>query len=495
MDAPESGYNQITPGNPSQFDPAGLNAGRTQEVSKAAATASASEFILIADDDPTALHYLDQSIRDLGYKTQLAKDGQEAIDALHSNALVAIVDLRMPLASGLDCLHHVREHYPDTQVIMISGNGEINDAVAAMKEGACDYITKPVDSETLKAVVAQAVSNARLAREHRGLKAAISTSGQAANFATTSKSSQALMKQVHRVASLDSTVLLTGESGTGKSTVARMIHQQGNRSNGPFVSINCASLPRDLIEAELFGHSRGAFTGAISDRPGRAEIAHGGTLFLDEIGDLPLELQPKLLTFLQDRTVQRIGSNTQQVVDVRLITATHHDLQSMCDDGSFRQDLYYRLNVFNMEVPSLRNRRADIIVLTEHILDRISRQRNTTAIRMVAEAFDLLKEHPWPGNVRELENILERASAFCDNNTIRVDDIKPMLETPAAAQRQNGSYLAGRTLRDIERQAIIETLEYCGGNKARAAREMGISEKSIYNKMRRLEIMPPKNPS
>ncbi len=485
MDAAKPSYSPIVADSEQMFDSVELTSKKSHSVSSRNV---ANELILIADDDPTAVHFLDQIVTNLGYRTCLATDGRQAIDKLTENVMVAIVDLRMPHASGLEFLHHAKTHFPDIQVVMVSGHGEIKDAVAAMKEGASDYITKPVDSEKLTAVFQQAIATARLAKEHRALKAVIGASGQTANFVTASKSSQALMKQVERVASLDATVLLTGESGTGKSTVARMIHQQGNRSEGPFVSINCASLPRDLIEAELFGHSRGAFTGAINDRPGRAEIANGGTLFLDEIGDLPLELQPKLLTFLQDRTVQRIGSNKTQVVDVRLITATHRDLEIMCDDGIFRQDLYYRLNVFNLDVPSLRNRRADIVVLTQHILERISRQRNTIPIRLEAAACDLLKEHPWPGNVRELENILERASAFCDNNSIRAEDIKPMLAAPVAAQRQNGSYLAGRTLRDIERQAIIETLDYCGGNKARAAREMGISEKSIYNKMRRLEI-------
>jgi DNA-binding NtrC family response regulator len=299
-----------------------------------------------------------------------------------------------------------------------------------------------------------------------------------------------LLGKIEKLAQLDSTVLLTGESGTGKTTIARMIHERGPRAGQPFVSVNCASLPRDLIEAELFGHVKGAFTGAADDRPGRAEIADGGTLFLDEIGDLPLDLQPKLLTFLQDKTLQRIGSNKVAKVDVRVIAATHQDLMGLCEQRRFRPDLYYRLNVLHLEVAALRDRRGDIPAVAQAVLDRISSRRGTGEIELEDQACRILQQHDWPGNVRELENILERASAFCENNRIlaRDLDLTPTALVGEVASTGDTSPFAGLTLKEIEKRALVETLKAEGGNKAMAARQLGISEKSIYNKLKRFGL-------
>ncbi|TVQ01999.1 MAG: sigma-54-dependent Fis family transcriptional regulator [Planctomycetaceae bacterium] len=349
------------------------------------------------------------------------------------------------------------------------------------------------------------------------------------------------MNQITRLSAVDSTVFIGGESGTGKSTVARMIHQQSHRRQGPFVSINCASLPRDLLTSELFGHTKGSFTGAVKDRAGHAEVADGGTLFLDEIGDLPLELQPKLLTFLQDRTVQRLGSSDVRKVDVRLIVATHRDLTEMCREQAFRQDLYFRLMVLSIEIPPLRHRSAELPSMAEGILARICERMATEPKRLTAEAIRLLLQHSWPGNIRELENVLERAVAFSSESEIKPKDLllnhvalvrsgpsgdqavpepidrnphelKPSQDPltaslPADALPHVGTSLpqgvafslpptnavspyslVGKTLDEIERDAIIHTLSACRGNKAQTARVLGISEKSIYNKMRRLAI-------
>ena len=296
---------------------------------------------------------------------------------------------------------------------------------------------------------------------------------------------------------LDSTVFIGGETGTGKSTIARMIHQRSQRSSGPFVTVNCASLPRDLIQSELFGHTKGSFTGAIADRIGHAEVADGGTLFLDEIGDLPIDLQPKLLTFLQDRTVRRLGASETNKVDVRLITATHHDLAELCRQGLFRQDLYFRLLVLNLELPALRFRTGEFATIAANILHAVCERQSIPEKQITKRAMEMLQQHSWPGNIRELENVLERAVAFAKSDSIEPTDL--LFSTAILDQRGTrstdedettvgGYQLAGKTLEQIERDAIIATMEMLGGNKAKSARTLGISEKSIYNKIKRLKI-------
>lgn len=453
---------------------------------------STSHQILVADDDPVTLRMLTHDLGAAGFGTLAAKDGAEAMALMNSEIPVALFDLDMPRATGLDCLRHLRENYPDTSVIIVSGQGKIHDAVAAMKEGARDYITKPFERDEVIARVKQACWATKLERDNRDLRAAVSSAVPSSDFVARTPVSQRLLRHVSKVAPLDSTVLITGESGTGKTTVARMIHEAGPRSSGPFVSVNCASLPRDLVEAELFGHAKGAFTGAVNDRPGRAEIADGGTLFLDEIGDLPLELQPKLLTFLQDRTFQRIGSNKVYAVDVRLIVATHQNLAAMCRERRFRDDLYFRLNVISLHMPPLRERVDDIPHLTQGILNRIGQRRGQPPFVCDDAGVALLQQQPWRGNVRELENVLERASAFCEMETIRAEDLVFEPASMPAGQTQPAPTppvsLAGKTLAEIERQAIVDTVRACAGNKAKAARQLGISEKGIYNKMKRHDI-------
>lgn len=470
----------------------------SKKSSKSSGEGVESQRILIADDDPVTLRVLSHYLTAAGYEILTAEDGRQAQRRMSRDVAVALFDLDMPHASGLDCLRHVRSNSPETNVIMVSGKGQIEDAVAAMKDGAFDYISKPVDREQLIARVHKACWAAKLARDNRGLREAVSPPASSSEFVAQTTATQELLRKVAKVAPLDSTVLMTGESGTGKTTVARMIHQAGPRSAEPFVTVNCASLPRDLVEAELFGHTKGAFTGAINDRPGRAEIANGGTLFLDEIGDLPLELQPKLLTFLQDRTFQRVGSNKVRTVDVRMITATHQDLAAMCRERRFREDLFFRLNVISLHIPALRNRVGDIPELAQRILVRIGRQRGRPPLTCDSAAMDALQRYSWPGNVRELENVLERASAFCEGEAIGDGDLlfpdstsTTIGRTPSPASPPP---LAGKTLEELERQAILDTLESSDGNKAEAARQLGISEKSIYNKMRRLGLMDKKKP-
>ena len=318
------------------------------------------------------------------------------------------------------------------------------------------------------------------------------TMGPRHRFAWSSPTAEQLNRQMDRVAAVDSTLLLLGDSGTGKSTIARMVHQRSHRHQRPFISVNCASLPRDLIDAELFGHEKGAFTGAVDSRPGRVEAADGGTLFLDEIGDLPLELQPKLLTFLQERTFYRLGSNQLRTVDVRVISATHSDLMERARNEQFRQDLFFRLAVLRIIVPTLTSRGDEIGHIATNVLDKIARSLGCGTLTLTRDAIRRLQTYHWPGNIRELENVLESAVAFRDSNTIQADDLTGIPATePVAAAREPEDALqyVGKTLAQIEREAIIAALQHAGGNKAQTARDLGISLRSIYNKMNKYGLV------
>lgn len=456
-----------------------------------------SAVVLLADDDAVTRRLLDHHLRAEGYRTILAVDGEDFLERLTSDASLALVDLQMPKRGGLDCLREAKRRFPDLPVLVISQFGEIKDAVAAMKEGAFDYITKPIDPDELSVHVRQALRSGGLERENRQLREAVAGAMPAALWLGESAAAKRARDRIKRVSQLDSTVLLTGESGTGKSTVARLIHQSGRRGGGPFLAVSCAALPRDLIEAELFGHAKGAFTGAVADRPGRAEMADGGTLFLDEIGDLPLDLQPKLLSFLQDRVVQRVGGREARRVDVRVIAATHQDLVQKCRTGTFRQDLYFRLNVLPIELPPLRERPEDIRMIAKAQLDRLNQKRRGPPLRLSDDAVAAMERYSWPGNVRELENVLERAWAFASGPVLSPADLS--LEggaspSPTAAEG-SGASLAGKTLEEIERQAITETLLACGGNKRAAARALGVDEKTIYNKLKRLGLATDDEPA
>jgi DNA-binding NtrC family response regulator len=449
--------------------------------------------VLVADDDPCTRHLFRRFLEGAGFRVIEAADGAQAMSLMSDTIGVALFDLKMPKASGLDCLRFVRERFPDTSALVISASGQIPDAVEAMKQGAVDYLTKPVDQDELLPRVRQAVRSTILARDNRSLRHAFGYPVLSKPLVEQSPVAKAMRRQVEKVAGLDTTVLISGESGTGKSTLARLIHQIGTRSSGPFVAVSCAALPRDLIEAELFGHERGAFTGALAARPGRAEMADGGTLFLDEIGDMPLELQPKLLTFLEDRVVQRLGGTKFRQINVRVIAATHQDLERLCEQKRFRQDLFFRLNVLSLSVPPLRDRPEDLRDLIQEVLRRIAWQRRCAPFEVTDQAYQALTEYEWPGNVRELENVLESATAFCTNSTIRQDDLKfsslSQHEDAADESVPSTKTLAGMTLKDVERQALADTLRMCHGNKAEAARRLGISEKGFYNKIKRLKLV------
>lgn len=468
--------------------------------------------ILVADDEEVIRSLLRYNIEKLGWDIIEAANGRQAMELADDEVTVALLDLKMPEASGLEVLQHLKKNFPDIPVVMISAVGQINDAVETIKQGAFDYISKPFDLDELFAVLRRAVALGKARNEGQTLRAAISEIPAAPGFFGKSEASKRLMDQLKVIAPLESTVMITGENGTGKTLLARMIHKASRRARGPFITVSCPSLPRDLIEAEMFGHEKGSFTGALARRIGRVEMADGGTLFLDEIGDLPLSLQPKLLNFLQDREFQRIGGHEILSADVRIIAATNVDLKKKIAESEFREDLYFRLNVMPLEVEPLRDRKADLPGLCSHVLASISAKRNAPSCSVSEETMKVLQNYPWPGNVRELENVLERASAFCQNNIIRPNDLSrdvrefkfhpgtvhvptglsraastpPHAPAPQSGQTDN-PYVGGQSLADLEKVAILQTLDQCDGNKAQAARILGISEKSIYNKLAKYE--------
>lgn len=455
-----------------------------------------SKRVLVADDEESIRRLLEYNLERHGFHPVLACNGREALRLAGDDYGCALVDLKMPEVDGMEVLGHLREEHPDVPVIMLSAVGQLRDAVTAIKRGAMEYITKPFDLDELMALVLSATRVGGALQENRQLRAAVTQPAPATGFAGDSAVTRELLDTVARVAKLDATVLITGESGVGKGLLARMIHRASPRRSQPFITVSCPALPRELLESELFGHERGAFTGAHQRRIGRIEMAEGGTLFLDEVGDLPLLLQPKLLNVIQDRQFQRLGGTQVLDADVRLIAATHVDLPEKIAAREFREDLYYRLNVIPMVIPPLRDRRGDLPGLCAQILDRIARSRGSAPFALAGDAMDAILRYGWPGNVRELENALERATVFCEAGIITGSDLSPeILATKAvpgrpgpAAKTSDEPRLGGLDLEEIERMAIRQTLELCNGNKAAAARRLGVTEKTIYNKLSRLGL-------
>ncbi len=450
--------------------------------------------VLFVDDEPAVVAGLIRAIRRESFETLTAHSAQEALAYLKREKVDAIVtDHHMPGMSGLELLGILAEQYPQTLRLILTGHQDLELAHQAIQtEAAFRFFTKPCHPFDLIISLRQGLHQKFLEQQNQSLKQAISSPGSSRLLNAQSSAMRSLCQQVERITDLDSTVLITGESGTGKTSIARMIHESSHRAEHPFITVNCAALPRDLIESELFGHERGAFTGAVSARPGRIELAEHGTLFLDEIGDMPLELQPKLLTFLDDRRVQRIGGKESRLINVRVIAATNQNLAEHCQLKSFREDLYFRLNVFTLHIPPLRIRIKDLDELIEHTLLRIGQSRNQESYSLSQKARQALFEYPWPGNIRELENILERSSAYCDGRHITDTD----LALPHQGQHSRESSepesfsIKSQTLAQLENEALLHALDSCQGNKAAAARQLGISEKSIYNKLKRLHTTP-----
>jgi len=440
--------------------------------------------VLLVDDDPRIRRALRGVLEDEGHTVDEAPDGAQALTTLQGRAFDAVLlDVNMPGMGGLDALVSIREMAPQTGVIMVSGEGTIATAVQALKRGAFDFIEKPVDPEHLLRVLAQAAQLTELRRASpAGSKgppeADLGLIGSSPAIAT-------LLSDIRRVAPSQAKVLITGENGAGKDLVAEAIHRLSKRADQPFVKLNCAAIPRDLVESELFGHEKGAFTGALQRKVGRLERADQGTLFLDEIGDLSSESQAKLLRALETGEVDRIGATDTIRVDVRIVSATNKDLAEAMETGEFRRDLFYRLNGVPLHVPPLRERRADIPALANHFLARACAAEGKAAKPLSPEALALLEEYTWPGNVRELRNLMERAAILVEGAEVAGEDLASWLEAGAAVE--GGAGLRGEIERR-EAEAIRKALEQAGWNVTQAAAGLGIDRTNLHRKMRKYGI-------
>lgn len=443
---------------------------------------STNSNLLIVDDDDTIQRLLAIAAKDHGWHPIAARSGQEAIELIDSGIQAVIMDVGLPGMDGIETISKLHELFPEVPVIMLTGMNDASTAVQALKAGARDYITKPFELQRLFDLLRATVKSSK----SREKSATLPKKRPKVSLETSSPRMKQLFRQVEKAASLNSTILLTGESGTGKTYIARQIHLLSPRAQENFITVSCPALPRELLETELFGHEKGAFTGASASRAGRFEQASQGTIFLDEIGDIPQELQPKLLNVLQDREFFRVGGNKLFKTNARVIAATNVDLHARVEAGTFREDLFYRLNIIELVIPPLRERKEDIPQITRHILARIVASRNSEPWSLTESAAAALQKFNWPGNIRQLENVLERATAFCDSPTINAEDIIGVLESPTPTARAKQILSEpGLTLQEIEREAFIQTYIRTGQNKAKTARELGISERSVYNLMGR----------
>ncbi len=466
--------------------------------------------ILIVDDEPQMLIAMNETMKRLGYSIATAGSGVEALEKLKSAQYrLVITDLRMPVVSGLDVLKQVKYSSPRTQVILVTAHGTVNNAVEAMKMGAFDYLLKPFSSEDLQTVVQRAIQKSDSFLSIR--KAQIPFP-----IVTEDPDMLAVLELAEQAARGKATILIQAESGTGKELVARSIHQLSPRKDGPFIAVNCAALPDHLLEAELFGHEKGAFTGAIAQKLGKFELANNGTILLDEIGEMVPLLQAKLLRVLQEKEIDRVGGKNPIPIDVRVIATTNRDLRALVDEGSFREDLYYRLNVIPFSIPPLRQRKADIALLAKYFCERYGLETQNRKMELAPEAIELLCRHDWPGNVRELENAMQRATALAANPVIYPQDLflqepfQRMAQMPASREvppessalpvddvPAGGSHLAretrlpagldlrpGRSVGEMEKRLIEITLEETGGNRTHAAKLLGISLRTLRNKLR-----------
>jgi len=439
--------------------------------------------VLVVDDDGAALESIQEILQREEYQVVAARSAEEALERLRTDDFgVVLTDLRMPGMDGMDLLRTIKALRPETEVVIMTAFGTIERAVEAMREGAYDFVTKPLKRPLLVRSVGRALEKASLQAENQQLRAELDAISGERTLIGTSPAMRKVLDTLNQVAPANTTVLILGESGTGKELAARAIHQRSRRSRGPFVALNCAAIPVTLLESELFGHERGAFTGAFARREGRFQMAHGGTLFLDEVGELDPMIQAKLLRVLQEGEFERLGGTQTLRADVRVLASTNRNLLEMVREGRFREDLYYRLNVIQLTMPPLRERLEDVPLLAQHFLARYA-SRNQKDVRSISrEAMDVLTTHDWPGNVRELENTVEHAVVLCRGDTIRLEDLPDL----AGAERQDIQYLTiqlGTPLSEIEQQVIQQTLRLTRGNKRLAAQLLGIATRTIYRKL------------
>jgi two-component system, NtrC family, response regulator PilR len=448
--------------------------------------------VLIVDDEPDLLELVSLTLSRMNLQSRTAADVNTARRLLKAEKFdLCLTDMRLPDGDGLDLVAWIQQNRADLPVAVITAHGNVESAVRALKLGAFDFVSKPLDLGVLRKLVGSAI---RLGS--RGGSERTSVTFRGPRLLGHSEIMEQLREMIARVARSQAPVHIYGESGTGKELVARLIHESGARNEGPFVAVNCGAIPTELMESELFGHKRGSFTGAVSDKKGLIQSAEGGTLFLDEVADLPLHMQVKLLRVVQEKTLRPIGESREETIDVRILSATHKNLGELIGQGLFREDLFYRINVIELRVPALRERTADIPEIAEAVLQRLGRRANMDAPQLAADAIELLQAYPFPGNVRELENVLERALTLCTDGIIAADHIKlrgaprlPATEvTPAPSPEERGGGALGDKLEDMERDAIVKALEKTRYNKTAAAKLLGMSFRALRYRVKKLGI-------
>ncbi len=442
--------------------------------------------LLVADDDPGLRESLERTLTREGYRVVLASDGRAALERVQAGGVDLIVtDLRMPGLTGLELLRAAKAIRPDVDVILLTAFGTVEEAVKAMKDGAYDFLTKPFRREQLLKLVDKALERRDLIEQNKALKKQLEDIRAKGQMIGASPAFRRMLTLVEQIADSSATILIQGESGAGKELVARAIHERSGRRAGPFVAVNCAALPETLLESELFGYEKGAFTGAAGRKEGRFELAHGGTLFLDEVADLSLVTQPKILRVLQEGEFERLGGTRTLQVDVRIVAATNQDLAEMVKEKRFREDLYYRLNVITVRVPPLRERHEDIRVLAQHYL-RVYAAKNGRKLEGFSnEALERLESYAWPGNVRELENLIERTVLLARKDRLDAEDLPEEVAGVKRPPRDAILELVGTPLDEIERRLLDETLRITGGNKTQAAKLLGIDVRTVARKLER----------
>jgi DNA-binding NtrC family response regulator len=444
--------------------------------------------ILVVDDELNVSRSLALNLMLVGYQVQEAKSGEEAIRWLEKEIYdLVICDLRLEKMSGLEVLRHIKRYSPDTEVLLMTAFAAVDTAVQAIKEGAYDYISKPFQNDELLLTVQKALEHNQLRLRVRLLEQRMRETYGIQNLVAASESMQALLRAIAALAGTDATALITGESGTGKELVAGAIHQLSHRRDQPFIAVNCGALPEQLLESELFGHVRGAFTGAIANKRGLAEAANDGTLFLDEIGDTPLSIQIKLLRFIETGEIRRVGDTQVHRVNVRVIAATNRDLQQMLQAGTFREDLYYRLNVIPLHIPPLRDRRDDVLLLAQHFLKKHAQRLQRPKAQLSKEAQSCLLQYHWPGNVRELDHAIEHAVTLSTNDMLQLGDLPAAIGQPQLlieTIKQNGRAYQTGSLAEMEKAYIFKVLQDTNWNQKQAGKILQLSKATLYRRLK-----------
>jgi len=448
--------------------------------------------VLIVDDVATNRELIREALASPEYEFHEAANANDALEAMRNHpADLVITDVRMPGASGVELLKELQREYPNTIVILVTAFGTVESAVEAMKAGARDYVTRPLDLDKLGLVVRRALGNPDLLKAVSILRPVLDKKRGFEDMLGRSHALLQTLDQARRAAATSSTVLIQGETGTGKELLARGIHANSRRSAKPFITLNCSAIPKELLESELFGHLKGSFTSAVLDRKGRAEAAHGGTLFLDEIGEMPLELQAKVLRLIQHGEIEKVGAASSTRVDIRVVAATHRNLAAMVENGAFREDLYYRLNVIPLSLPSLRERREDIPELARFFFERSCSKQERKDLRLPDRLLDSFVAYRWPGNIRELENIVERIVVLTSGNEVTSGDLPAFLQTEPTPLAAIGFDLppSGISLGDLERELLLRALQECNWNQSRAARYLSLSRRTLIYRMQKYNLI------